>query len=293
MNIQQAKQIPLEEFLQRLGYVPSRRTGDQVWYLSPLRQESTPSFKVNQRLNAWYDFGEGHGGDIIDLVKSVEGATNISEALRRINEVMDGKPFEARMHKPAATKESAPALEVISIGPVLSRSLRTYLNERGISLKRAVEFIQEIHYRRGDDVYFGLAFVNNSCGYEIRSPYFKGTLGAKDITRIYGSPSRAIVFEGFFDLLTAIELNGELPAATIIVLNSNSMREKAAECLRGLRPDTIEVYRDRDASGEQLFEYFRSALPASEIFDKSEGYLGHNDLNEWYMAQRDRAACIA
>ena len=31
------------------------------WYLSPLRKEVTPSFKVNDRLNEWYDFGEATG----------------------------------------------------------------------------------------------------------------------------------------------------------------------------------------------------------------------------------------
>ncbi len=293
MNIQQAKQIPLEEFLQRLGYEPSRRTGDQVWYLSPLRQESTPSFKINQGLNAWYDFGEGHGGDIIDLVKSVEGISNIPEALRRIDQVMDGLPVTSRTHKPTATKESTPTLEVISIGPILSRSLRAYLRDRGIMPERVADLVQEIHYKRGADAYFGLAFANNSGGYEIRNPYFKGTLGAKDITRIDGNPSHAMVFEGFFDLLTAVELNGKLPHTTIIVLNSNSLREKAADTLCSLRPDTVELFRDRDASGEQLLDYFRNSLPESEIVDKSAAYFEHKDLNEWFSASRESVACIA
>ncbi len=73
MNIEQAKSIPLEELLLRLGYTPSRRSRDQLWYLSPLRTEFTPSFKINTAMNAWYDFGAAEGGDIIDLVKKLEG----------------------------------------------------------------------------------------------------------------------------------------------------------------------------------------------------------------------------
>ena len=37
-------------------------------YLSPLREEHMPSFKVDYERNLWYDFGLGEGGSIIDLV---------------------------------------------------------------------------------------------------------------------------------------------------------------------------------------------------------------------------------
>ena len=96
MNIKQAKQIPLEEFLERLGYKPSRRSGSQLWYLSPLRAEDTPSFKINQHRNLWYDFGTGEGGDILDLVKQLEHVTDTSEALARIAAVSGSTPLPAR-----------------------------------------------------------------------------------------------------------------------------------------------------------------------------------------------------
>jgi len=293
MNIQQVKQIPLEDFLKQLGYVPSRTSGGQLWYLSPLRHESTPSFKVNQRLNAWYDFGDGSGGDIIDLVKSLDTISSISEALVRIKEVMGSQPKSIRRLQPALTQEPTPAMDVISIGPIKSRSLRAYLMDRGITPERIADLVQEIHYKRGADAYFGLAFANRSGGHEIRSPYFKGTLGAKDITVIEGDCSHAIVFEGFFDLLTAIELGGKLPDATVVVLNSNSLRERAVEFLNKLQSKSVELYRDRDASGEQLLDFFRDSLHVSEIIDKSEDYCGHNDLNEWFRVQREVATCIA
>ena len=47
MTIEQAKQIRLEDFLQSFGHTPVRRRGIMVWYFSPLRNERTPSFKVN------------------------------------------------------------------------------------------------------------------------------------------------------------------------------------------------------------------------------------------------------
>jgi DNA primase len=65
----QAKEIPLVEFLQTLRYWPVKIQNENVWYRSPLREEKTASFKVNTKLNVWYDHGLGKGGDIINSIK--------------------------------------------------------------------------------------------------------------------------------------------------------------------------------------------------------------------------------
>lgn len=65
--LKEIKTIPLAAFLSRLGHEPAARKGTRLWYKSPLRQEQTPSFKVETTLNCWYDFGLGKGGNIIDL----------------------------------------------------------------------------------------------------------------------------------------------------------------------------------------------------------------------------------
>lgn len=56
MNIQEIKTIKLQDFLASLGYSPSKQQGNNVWYLSPFRQENHASFKVNNERNQWYDF---------------------------------------------------------------------------------------------------------------------------------------------------------------------------------------------------------------------------------------------
>ena len=50
MNIKEAKQIRLVEYLRIIGHSPVNARGCQYWYLSPLREERTPSFKVNDNL---------------------------------------------------------------------------------------------------------------------------------------------------------------------------------------------------------------------------------------------------
>ena len=71
MNIKQAKKVDLIEFLEKLGYKEAKRRGKEHWYLSPIRTENTPSFKVNSETNEWYDYGMQEGGDIIDLCKHI------------------------------------------------------------------------------------------------------------------------------------------------------------------------------------------------------------------------------
>ena len=72
MVIQHIKQISITDYLQQQGYVPARVQGIHYWYYSPLRNESTPSFKVNTERNQWYDFGSGEHGDIKNFLLAVK-----------------------------------------------------------------------------------------------------------------------------------------------------------------------------------------------------------------------------
>ena len=53
MDIQTAKQISIAEYLHSLGYSPVRRQGGNLWYKSPLREETEASVKVNTGKNLW------------------------------------------------------------------------------------------------------------------------------------------------------------------------------------------------------------------------------------------------
>lgn len=71
MDIQTAKQIRIADFLYSLGYSPVKQQGINLWYKSPLREETEPSFKVNTERNQWYDFAIGKGGNIIALAQEL------------------------------------------------------------------------------------------------------------------------------------------------------------------------------------------------------------------------------
>ena len=73
-DIENIKRIPLADFLARLGHEPVRRSGNELWYRAPYRNERTPSFRVNVAKQLWYDFGLGKGGDIFTLAGSLSEA---------------------------------------------------------------------------------------------------------------------------------------------------------------------------------------------------------------------------
>ena len=82
-TIQEIKQLSIVGYLQQAGHEPKQIKGNAYWYCSPLRQERTPSFKVNTELNQWYDFATGEHGDIIDLVCALHRCST-AEALQHL-----------------------------------------------------------------------------------------------------------------------------------------------------------------------------------------------------------------
>ena len=51
MTIAEAKNISIKEFLSEIGIEPAQNRGGYGMYNSPLRNENTPSFKVDYQKN--------------------------------------------------------------------------------------------------------------------------------------------------------------------------------------------------------------------------------------------------
>ena len=86
MDIQTAKQIKIADYLHSLGFSPVKQQGINLWYKSPLREETEASFKVNTERNQWYDFALGKGRNIIALeavfgLKEEYGYKELEDAL--------------------------------------------------------------------------------------------------------------------------------------------------------------------------------------------------------------------
>lgn len=263
MNIKEAKQIRLVEYLRIIGHSPVNTRGCQYWYLSPLREERTPSFKVNDNLNEWYDFGLSAGGDIIELGKHLYRTGNVSVVLLRISENAIGVPFQqlqSRSVRPGPIEEE---MENVEVRELSHHALLSYLRSRYISENIGRLYCKEIHYELRKRHYFAIAFENKTGGYEVRNPYYKGCIKGKDISVIrYNKDiiqNHVCVFEGFMDFLSYQELHrkGDYHICIdnptdFLVMNSVSNLKK---CLVELgRYTVIHCYLDNDLAGRKTVE---------------------------------------
>ena len=282
--IKEIKSIPLASFLSRLGHEPAARKGTRLWYKSPLRQEHTPSFKVDTTLNCWYDFGLGRGGNIIDLAAELYQSTDLRHILRCIADSYP-VPSVPTVASSFAPRHSAPSMEQFEVVPLEHRALVAYIQERGIPAHIAKAKCKEAHYCVNGRFYFAVAFENVSGGWELRNRYFKGCRGRKDISYlpwVRDDPStECAVFEGFIDYLSALTL-GIISGTDAIILNSVVNVNKGIPYLKDYT--TINCYLDNDTAGRTALTEL-TALYGTTVIDRSTLYSEFNDLNEYLTNQ--------
>jgi len=250
--------IGIREYLLRRGLQPHRETATHGMFLSPLREERTPSFSVRYDKGLWYDFGLGEGGTLLQLVMRIEGC-GMAEAIRHLrkeaaNEVLF-QPLPT-----ASPREDSP-LRILGVGEIRHPALIGY------------------HYAVGERRFFAIGFRNDAGGWELRSPQFKGSSAPKTITTFDRHGDTALLFEGFFDLLSYLTLQHKpTPAVDTAVLNSVVNLPRALPFLA--RHATIHTFLDNDEAGRLTLERLRSALPGATVIDRAESYRTHKDLNE-------------
>ena len=295
MDIQTAKQIKIADYLHSLGFSPVKQQGINLWYKSPLREETEASFKVNTERNQWYDFALGKGENIIALVQELYCSDHVPYLLQRIEEQTPRiHPVSFSFGKQSSSEPSFQQLEIV---PLSSPALLTYLQERGINIALAKRECSEAHFSHHGKRYFAIAFPNVSGGYEIRNRYFKGCIAPKEISHIK-QPGTAretcYVFEGFMDYLSFLTLRlescskyPELDRQDYMVLNSVANVSKALYPLGNY--ERIHCFFDNDRAGMEALqqicvEYGRDLY----IRDASQTYSGCKDLNEYLQKQTER-----
>ena len=277
MDIQHIKQIPITDYLQQQCYTSTRVQGIHYWYCSPLRNEGTPSFKVNTERNQWYDFGTGEHGDIIDLVCILQHCT-MNEAIELLTS--SKQIVQQDFSFGGERKASKHKLEIISVQSLTNPYLLRYIAERGIPLSIANRFCSEIRYNNTNRTYYAIGFANDAGGWEIRSPYFKGCIAPKAITTISKGTDVLQIFEGFMDSLSWQTLNPSSTSDTI-VLNSLALLPRIQEKIRGYKQVASSL--DNDEAGRKSFDVLKQFYPS--IIDGSVRYRIHKDLNEWLVTQ--------
>jgi len=300
MNIQQINnKIAITDYLASLGIQPAYKRGCDWWYISPVRMaERTPSFKVNTRLNRWYDHGSGEGGKVIDLALRLHRSASIREVIQLLTEhslssavtsPLTIKPAEEPAHSQSAAikQESPPGIQVLAAKPLEEKSpLASYLLQRGIPFETASPYCRLVDFSIGTRRYEAIGFENRSGGYELRNAWFKGSSSPKDITFVDNGSGTVCLVEGFTDFLSLLELRPELKTgSSFLVLNSLALVSKSLEVLG--RHRRVLLYLDNDRAGRKVTE--RLLQSNLNCRDHSSLYKYYKDLNELLVARQGKA----
>lgn len=275
----EAKQIDIVDFLSGLGFKPAKIRGNNYWFLSPLRDEKTPSFKVDRKINCWYDHGLGKGGKIIDFGMLYFNCSAV-EFIKNLN-------GDFSLHHPieiASVKDiAAPKIIVLGDFMLSSPHLINYLSKRKIPFEIADKYCREVRYQMNDKVYYGVGFKTDSGSFEIRNPFMKSASSPKGITTIKNNCNAVSVFEGFFDFLSykVLEEKKSLPGTDFIVLNSLSFFERARPVMENY--NQVKLYLDNDKAGQNCS---LNAMSLNRKYrDESGLYKNYKDLNDWLVNQ--------
>lgn len=297
MNIEQSKKLSIIDFLDKEGIKPSKVRGNACWYLSPFRSERTPSFKVSRKENLWWDYAIQEGGDLVELVRRMYGKPSVSDVLAVLASKDIAAVDKAIETAIAAKEHTVTKMNDIRLLPLRSHALLSYLNSRCVDITIGMMYCREIHYKVGQRHYYGIAFGNLSDGYEVRSPYFKGCVGHKDITLLAHTFNEwqdgCLVFEGFMDFLSYMTLVKQQDQwfaigspCDYMVLNSVANLKRALQYLD--RYTHIHCFLDNDQAGRKTMETIMG-LYDCRVTDESFRYADYKDVNDYLIRKKQTA----
>lgn len=279
MNCKKAKQIDLVSYLKKQGFRTGKTITKDVWFYSPFKEEKTPSFKVNTTKNVFFDHSSGIGGTIIDFVTNYNNCS-IREALVILSE----GTFSIHQQKEHIKSEQTPTYSIKKVTELTNQILIDYLSSRKINLTFAKRFCFQVHYSfSGGKDLFGIGFMNDVGGFEIRNKFFKGCLGKKEITTINNNSDVVSLFESFSDYLSYLSIKKEIPKENFIILNTTSLVKKTIELLDEY--STIKLFFDNDEAGNKSTNIIVENA-SGKIIDNRIHYKNYNDLNEFLMNQK-------
>lgn len=287
LSCAQAKQLDMVDYLASLGHQPIKIARQDYWFLSPFRNENSASFKVNRKLNVWFDFGEGKGGDLLDFGKRYHNCS-INELLEKLAGHQQTQNFSFHPPKFAGEKKDLGSGKILILEDrrLAAPALVKYLEERKIPIEIAEHFCREIDFLLYQKRHTAIGFQNNSGGYELRNPYFKGSNSPKDVSFFdHGRQQKLTVFEGFFNYLSFHSIIEKEPQqlTNFLVLNSLSFFEKSREKME--THQQVHLFLDRDPTGSK-FTQKAIEWDKARYIDRSHIYQNRKDLNDW-LIKRD------
>lgn len=282
--------ISIKDYLKSIGLHPVKDRGYYGMYRSPFREDISASLKVDYHKNLWIDFGTNEGGTIIDLVMKLHDYS-VGEAISLLESFNKGKQstsfsFHGNHSGINKSKENeAPVFQIKEMKELTNPILQDYLKKRSINIEIAKLYCKEIHYSVHGKPYFAIGFPNDSGGWVLRSPTFKGCT-SMDVKTYHTSSNKdaCLLFEGFMDFLSYLTLKREQkPNQDAVILNSVTNFPKTIKQLSDY--PVINAFLDNDESGKRVVLELQSY--SKQVNDQSIYYNNCNDLND-YLCERSK-----
>jgi DNA primase len=296
MNSYQAKQIPIQEALAKLGYLPVRKDkGGVEWvYNSPFRNEKEPSLFVNVRKNVWNDFGD-IGGNLLDFVMRHE-STDFRGALSFLDRLYSKNDFKAytapKIKKSTSSIQEKETFILDAVLPLKSKILENYLGSRSINISIARNYLKTVqfHHAETGKKYFGLGLENQSGDYEVRNEHLKTVVGKKDISLIngkggVGASKQVAVFESAMDFLSYLsDKNQTKLESDVIILNSTQLTDRAKTLIEQKGYQKVYTFLDNDKAGDKATEILSELK--NQIVSCNHIYQNFKDYNDYWQNQK-------
>lgn len=266
-------------------------------YFSPFRDETNPSFHINESKNSWYDYGTGEGGSLFDFVCKFAGISRgeVYDWLASFRHMVPESEYKAVIAPILQRPQHSSKIVIDSASHTFTRTkLVEYAASRAVSKEILEKYCEEVIYHvetAPDRQFFAIGFKNNSDGYVLRSSISK-KCSCSDITTLDPSGrmtdrttgDKVLVFEGFMDFLSWMtDVKQLTPEYDCCILNSVTNIGKALPWI--MQHTNIAAFMDNDQAGKDtLQKIMESAQETADhdicVYDMSRLYEGYNDLNE-------------
>ncbi len=276
MNCEKIKEsVSIRTVLESFNLLPAKENRKTAFYFALDREEKIPSLSVDFVKNKAFDFGTGKSYDVISIVQQINKCS-VSDALKYLQKF----DFSASEKERVTEIDYSKNFEIIQVGNIIHPALIQYLKFRKVF--EQIHLVKEIVYRLEGRKFFGIGFLNDSGGYEIRNKYTKICLGQKDVTWIKNgcnTNNEVLIFEGFFDYLTYRMIEKEENSIPDhLILNSTAMLFKVRDKIKAYHK--ISLFLDNDLNGKITKEMIQN--DHDNVEDCSLFYFDFKDLNEWF-----------
>ena len=266
-------------------------------YFSPFREESNPSFHLDEAKNSWYDYGTGEGGSLFDFVCKFAGCTKgeVYDWLASFRNMVPECEYRSIVAPILEKSHNTGRIVIDSASHSFSRhKLIEYAASRAVSKEVLERYCEEVVYHvdtAPERQFYAIGFKNNSGGYVLRSSISK-RCSSSDITTLGPdgqmtdnvTSNKVLVFEGFMDFLSWItDVKQETPQYDCCILNSVTNISKALPWI--IAHSHVAAFMDNDPAGKETLQKIMESVPdiASTdvcVYDMSKLYQEYNDLND-------------